>query len=274
MMIDALAQRFRSLPAGSPADALRLEEGSSRDYRQLSSYHYKGHQPGAVTKVYRLVHRAPTVVGRYLSRPDETTVVGALTRSLPHLACALRDHATAGRYRGLGAKASAHLVNREFRTISRVVIDPQWRGLGLSVRLMVHALAHPETIFTEALAAMGRVHPFCERAGMTRYDRPPHPAHARLLDALDHLGISPATLASTRAVRGHLDRCTETQQRWIERELKRWYRTGCHKVNVRIDRVQLDDLLHAAREHLLVQPIYYLKDHRPPHPPTGNRSGS
>lgn len=261
-MNNSLAERFRSLPAGSPADAVVLGEGTVSDYRRLSAFHYRGRNPGAVTKVFRLVHHAPTVVGRFLHRSDETTVVGVLVRSLPHLACALRDYATGGRYRGIGAKASAHLVNREFRTISRVVIDPQWRGLGLSVRLVRHALANPETMFTESLAAMGRVHPFYEKAGMMRYDRPPLPAHSRLLDALDHLGIKPADLASRPAMDAHLHRGNDSQRRLLRRELLRWYRTGCHKIDAGTAHLQLDDLLAAARENLLVRPVYYLFDHR------------
>src|SRR5690606_4340339 len=133
----------------------------------------------------------PTVVGRFLRREQTREVVGVLVRSLPRLDGSLRDVATGGRYRGLRPHERAAMLNREMRVISRVVIDPRYRGLGLAVRLVRHALDHAETPYTEALAAMGRVNPFFERAGMTRYERPHHPAHARLLYVLDEIGLTP-----------------------------------------------------------------------------------
>src|SRR5205085_372514 len=122
--------------------------------------------------------REPTVVGRWLQRPERCEVLGVLVRSLPQLCCQLRDLATGGRYRTLRRRDAAVVLNREVRTISRVVIDPRVRGLGLAVRLVRHALTHtsPAIHFTEALAAMGRVSPFFQHAGMTRYQRPLHSA--------------------------------------------------------------------------------------------------
>lgn len=258
-----MQQRFQAcLNRTRVQDALRLEDGTLADYMQLAQFHYKGHRPGAVTHCYRLVYSSPTVVGRYLSRKGDVTLVGVLVRSLPHLGCQLRDVATGGRYRGISGKASAALVNREVRTISRVVIDPRWRGMGLAVRLVKHALANGETIFTEALAAMGRVHPFFERAGMERYDRPPRTEHARLLDALAHLDIEPTMLAAPSSVMSHLARRETSHQRWLEKELRRWYRSAFRVPIAQCNHLEPGDLLHAARDRLLAQPVYYLFDHR------------
>jgi len=257
----SLTKRFERLPAAALIDELRIERGASGDYQQLASFHYKSGRPGAVTAVYRMVHRAPTVVGRFVGRPDETTIVGVLIRSLPSLGCQLRDRATSDRYRGMGVLAAAAMVNREFRTISRVVIHPQWRGLGLAVRMVQHALRDPETQYTEALAAMGRVHPFFERAGMIRYDRPPRPEHARLLDALDRLDISPGSLASVRLVLDKLESTNSTDRRWLELELRRWHRAAFRTTKERIAAMMLPQLLEAARDRLLSQPVYYLYYH-------------
>ncbi|MCH8152186.1 MAG: hypothetical protein IH830_07420 [Planctomycetes bacterium] len=258
---ETLRQRFDCLPAASIVQKLRTEAGTFADYKHLAPFHYKSGQPGTVTTVYRLVYKAPTVVGRFRRRHDETTVVGVLLRSFPSLGCQLRDYATNDRYRGIGARATAAMLNREFRTISRVVIDPRWRGLGLAVQLVRHALEHPETIFTEALAAMGRVHPFFERAGMTRYDRPPRPEYARLVDAFDRLEVPPGLLACRRLVRDALDKHRRDDQRWIEMELRRWHRTAFRTPKHRLNALALDDLLVAARDRLMAQPVYYLYHH-------------
>lgn len=257
----SLTKRFERLPGAALIEELRIERGARGDYQQLASFHYKSGRPGAVTAVYRMVHRAPTVVGRFVGRSDETTIVGVLVRSLPSLCCQLRDRATSDRYRGMGVLAAAAMVNREFRTISRVVILPQWRGIGLAVRLVRHALDDPETAYTEALAAMGRVHPFLERAGMVRYDRPPRPEYARLLDALDRLDFNTGSLASLRLVLVALETKSANDRRWIDSELRRWHRAAFRTTKERIAAMSLSELLAAARDRLLIQPVYYLYHH-------------
>ncbi len=241
---------------------LALEPATLADYTCLAAFHYKSSHPAAVTSGFRLVHRQRTVVGRYLKRSSEHTIVGVLLRTMPHLACSLRDAATANRYRGLSAKASAAMLNREIRTIARVVVHPQWRGLGLAVALVKHAMANPEpgTVYTEALAAMGRVHPFFDKAGMVRYERPPRPEHARLLDALRHVGLEPYTLASPRLVRAHF---ADRDAAWnlFRRELGRWYRAGARRSRCTAVEPSIDTMLTAARDQLLTQPVYYLHRH-------------
>lgn len=249
---------------------LILEAGSLADYHTLADFHYKGAKPGAPTTVFRLIHKAPTVVGRYLQRRDETAIVGVLVRALPHLACALRDEATSFRYRSLSMKDRAAMLNREIRTIARVVIHPQWRGLGLAVDLVRHALAHPEPsiIYTEALAAMGHVHPFFDKAGMIRYQRPPRPSHARLIDALHHLGLDPTMLASPRLVRSHFA-SRDAHWKLFVRELTRWYRSGARRSRHHTaspTTPPVDDLLAVARDQLITRPIYYLHRHPSPCP--------
>jgi GNAT superfamily N-acetyltransferase len=248
-------------------DHLNIERGTFEDYKRLSRFHYKGSRPGAITGVFRIVHRAPTVVGRYLNRHDETQVVGVLVRSLPQLSCQLRNIATQNRYCGLPLRDAAVLLNREVRTISRVVIDPQWRGMGLAVRLVRQALEHPrdkadhQPRYTEALAAMGRVSPFFEHAGMTRYDRPPRPEHSRLIDALAHVGIEPVMLASAKLARERLATGEPGFEPFLLQELRRWCRAAHRTSKARLEQMSIDELLTAARDQLLAQPVYFLFQH-------------
>ncbi|HVT87404.1 MAG TPA: GNAT family N-acetyltransferase, partial [Tepidisphaeraceae bacterium] len=65
-----------------------------------------------------------------------------------------------------------HLLfaNEQIRTISRVVVHPQFRSIGLSSVLVRCLIQQCSTRYVEALAQMGRAHPFFEKAGMRRID--------------------------------------------------------------------------------------------------------
>jgi predicted GNAT family acetyltransferase len=64
----------------------------------------------------------------------------------------------------------AHLINDEIARISRVVIHPKFRGIGLGEFLVKETLPKVEAKVVEVLAVMARYNPFFERAGMLRVD--------------------------------------------------------------------------------------------------------
>ena len=257
--------RFARLPAEELERSLRFERGTLRDYQALAQFHYRGSHPGAAKSVFRVVHEAMTVVGRYLARPAEREIAAVLVISLPHLSCALRTIATGGRYAGLSRREAAAAQNRELRTISRVIVEPRWRGCGLAVRLVRHALANPDphVLFTEALAAMGRVHPFFDRAGMTRYERPPDAPAQRLLDVMAHVRFEPQALASRSAATSRIESMPEATRTWFCHELRRFagQRRGCSHRAGALEAVALDELLDAARQSLLSLPVYFFYQH-------------
>jgi GNAT superfamily N-acetyltransferase len=280
LCVRSVRERFASLPAPPFENDLTIERGTLADHRRLAPFHYRSAHPGAVTSVFRMVHRVPSIADRFAAAtcanasletlPNRHEVVGVLVRSLPALACALRDAATNRRYADLAARDGAVMLNREVRCISRVVIDPRFRGLGLAVRLVRHALAHPEQgiIYTEALAAMGRVSPFFEKAGMTRYDRPLRcrADRARLLDAMEHVGLTAAMLASRIAVDSHFKGQIhgERMRAFLDLEFRRWRRAAHRTPKAQLDLMSFDDLRKAARDHLLSHPVHYLYHHDQP----------
>lgn len=334
-------------------DELRIEAGSMADYAALSGFHYRGVRPGAVTSVVRIVRRGEHVVRRYVAQGgrdargcyqfkqnsnnaevvggDEADVVGGsdvgvvgdgsvevvgvLVRSLPHLSCRLRDVATGGRYKGLGKREAAVMLNREVRCISRVVIDPRWRGLGLAVKLVRWALENPERseaemvadgdprlprlggvgcgggtgvgssdaaskiaevkvgssdaafgatiLYTEALAVMGRVSPFFERAGMVKFERGVRcrVEHARLIDAMERVGIEREMLWRPAMVMEQLRERGQAEVLWFEGELRRWYGAAHRMRKVDVRAMGMDVLLRAASEEVMEAPVYYVFGH-------------
>ncbi len=252
-MCTELTNRFAALPGSPIEDALQLSVGTMRDYAALARFHYRSNRPATCPRVLALRHARPSVVGRFLRRPNESQVVGVLVESLPPIHCMLRDVALDGRYTGIGdARQRLIALNHELRCISRVVVHPQWRGLGLSVRLVRASLATAVTAMTESLAAMGHVHPFFELAGMTAYRRPPHAFDARLGDALRSAGIDLLQLADADAVADAI--AASPMRALLDAELRRWHRAvhrGGAFPGVRAGLV-------AARRKLLAEPVYYL----------------
>ena len=277
-MASTLPDRFRALPASPFADALRLRAGSLRDYAALAEHHYKAKRPATATRVLTLACDQPDVAGRFLRlagadppEPDRSRcerVVGVLVESMPALQCRLREAALDGRYASVcDEKARAALLNEEVRCISRVVVHPQWRGLGLAVRLTREAVNSATTVYTEALAAMGRVHPFFEKAGMTAYRRPAHEFDARLTAAMHAVGLDPVDLASSARLSRRVDELPDPKRDWLLGELHRWYRVVFGRARKRS--ADPGDHWRAARSRLLTEPVYYVHANRAPEPNDG-----
>ncbi len=148
---------------------LAISCGCWEDYLALARFHYIPRRPATCCGVWTIRHhttRSP------ISRPVAVAVL-----SYP---------APLGRYRRMmmhnpRASPAEQLVfaNAHLRTISRVIVHPQFRGIGLATLLVRRVIQDCPTRFVEAIARMGHVHPFFKRAGMRRIDHhtPDAPAH-------------------------------------------------------------------------------------------------
>ncbi|WP_428387545.1 hypothetical protein [Mucisphaera sp.] len=256
----SLSRRYRQLPPTdqrAPEEDITITTGRWSDLRQLAPFHYLADKPATATRILTASTTLPTATDRWLNHKPQPTAVAVLTESLPALSCHLRDHALDNRYgTWLPPAERAKLLNQEVRCISRVIVHPQFRGLGLAVRLVRHALATATTPITEALAAMGRINPFFARAGMTAYRRPPLPCDQRLLDALATTGFVRTDLAHPARLWQTIQERPTQQQTWLTREIARWYQ---HNAG-RSGRRTTDPLaqLHAARTRVLLEPVYFV----------------
>lgn len=193
-------------PARSVPVALRYEEGSAASYDALAHFHYIAPRPATIERV--LCARAGA------------ELAGVLVASRPTLNAAHRALAWGPRYASGCKRRDARRLNREVRCISRVVVDPRFRAQGVARRLVSRYVADPLTPRTEAVAAMGDICPFFERAGMTPYTLTPPARSARLIDALEHAGLSREALTDARCV-AHALR-SPRRRAFLERELRTW----------------------------------------------------
>ncbi len=145
------------LPDFLPGD-LVLEHGSARDYAALEQFHYLPKRPATWADVWRIQY--------VQSSQSRIVAVGVL--SYPVLSCRLRERFF--NRKGCSRKEQIRFVNEQLRTISRVIVHPQFRSLGLSTVLVECLIENCPTRYVEALAMMARAHPFFEKAGMIRID--------------------------------------------------------------------------------------------------------
>ena len=200
-----IARRADRARRRGPAMPTLLQiEGGRELLSPLLAHHYRGDGPATVVRTLALVERA-------VSSP-----VACLAVSMPTLNAAWRSVAWPGVFESNDQAERAHVVNVGLRCISRVIVDPRYRGLGLASRLVRAYLTDPITPMTEAVASMGRVCPFFVRAGMAEHRLERRPHESRWLDALAEARVPAWRSCDARAVLGAV-----TRHPWLERELIR-----------------------------------------------------
>ncbi|MEM3510068.1 MAG: ATP-binding cassette domain-containing protein [Nitrososphaerales archaeon] len=122
-----------------------VKEGSIRDLETLKRYHYRDGKLCNIKKVFKAELRGETV--------------GVIVYSTP-------TYSNAGRTKYFGRHVDVEHLNRDFITISRVVIHPKYRGVGLAVRLVKETLPKVGYKYVEALVVMAKYNPFFKKAGM------------------------------------------------------------------------------------------------------------
>jgi hypothetical protein len=200
---------------------LRIFPGTREDYESLSHYHYREPNMGPYAAIFAFKGKFRTAT--------MLETVGVIVYSMPTAGSSLRNIATGGIFAGLDKGTRLALINKNIRTISRVIIEPRFRSLGLAVRLVRETMPIMNVPFVEALAVMGRANPFFEKAGLTRYDAPMSPSCVRLIEAFSAVGVDEQDLIDPAVVQNHLSLLVtrrsnrgEHEAQFIEDEIMRF----------------------------------------------------
>ena len=141
---------------------VKIEKGIIEDYTKLSRFHYKtkGKDESAGLRLkdcYRLLFN--------------DKLIGVIVYSRSYLNLKARNMVFGERYVYTpGDLHKARLINEEIARISRVVVHPKFRGIGLGAFLVRETLPLVKAKVVEVLAAMAKYNPFFEKAGMIRVD--------------------------------------------------------------------------------------------------------
>ncbi|RNC80405.1 MAG: hypothetical protein ED559_00905 [Phycisphaera sp.] len=172
---------------------ITLGEGTKEAYHSLARLHYRTKSPATLERI----------ICATCQRSGE--LAGVLVTSRPTLNAAWRSIAWPGVFDQGTKPDRAKRINEELRTISRVIIDQRFRGLGIAKRLVRSYIDRPDTRYTEAVAAMGAISPFLERAGMRAVIIPEHHRDRRLRDLLEEHAKAPIDLLTSPGLRSSLE---------------------------------------------------------------------
>jgi hypothetical protein len=209
---------------------LRIVRGCLDDYKQLAHYHYRDSRLGPFAAIFNL-KPAPE-----LAETLQTKTVGVIVYTMPSPSLELRNIATNNFFVGFQKSTQLALINKNIRCISRVIIDPRFRGLGLASRLVRQTMPEMNVPVIEAMAVMGLVNPFFEKAGMKAYTAKMSARFNQLIEALSMVGIeegshAPACAGGSGAdhqlidaekVQRKLERLPSPEAEFIEFEIRRF----------------------------------------------------
>ncbi|MFH1717134.1 MAG: hypothetical protein ABIF19_07270 [Planctomycetota bacterium] len=198
---------------------LKVAAGCIDDYRRLAHYHYRDSHLGPYTAIFALRGDSR------LAGTSRTITAGVIVYSTASAVLELRNIATDNFFAGLDKGTQLALMNRDIRRISRVIVEPRFRGLGLASRLVRETMPELNVPIVEAVAVMGLVNPFLERAGMKAYTAPLHAGSVRLIEALSMIGIETDQLIDPRSVQRTIDQLSPEKSQFLERQIRYFLRS-------------------------------------------------
>jgi ABC-type lipoprotein export system ATPase subunit/GNAT superfamily N-acetyltransferase len=158
---------------------MRVIEGTTEDWRKLAGFHYRSHKIAGPRKIF------------CLKRGDE--LCGVIVYCYPPPTCFGR--------RFVMPKMAMKELNEKLSIISRVVVHPKYRTIGLGVKLVRETLAKAGTPYVEMPAVMAKYNPFGEKGGMRKIAEQPPPKEAlKIAEILKQLGFNIQLMGSEKYV--------------------------------------------------------------------------
>ena len=153
---------------------MTIEQGTKADYKALSQFHYRTNRLPAPRKIFTLKRKGE--------------LCGVIVYSYP-------SPITFGRAKVW--KGNIQQLQKEMSSISRVVIHPKYRSIGLGAKLIAETLSQAGTPYVETVAVMAKYNPFFEKAGMQRVaESEPSKYVLNALSKLERLGFDNALMGS------------------------------------------------------------------------------
>jgi ABC-type ATPase with predicted acetyltransferase domain len=174
---------------------MTIEKGTIQDWRNLSTFHYRGHLVAAPRSIFRL-KRGEEICGVIVYCYPPPNCFGRRLM-LPHMA--MRE------------------VNEKLSIINRVVIHPKYRTIGLGTKIIRDTLALAGTPNVEMVAVMAKYNPFAEKAGLQKVtEQKPLKSILAIAALLSELGFNLQLLGSENYVSQKLNTLSPTDRAMLK----------------------------------------------------------
>jgi ABC-type ATPase with predicted acetyltransferase domain len=161
---------------------MTIQQGTTLDYKTLCQFHYRTSRLPPTRKIFTVKRRRE--------------LCGVIVYSYPPPMTFGRSKVWKGNIQQLQSQVSS---------ISRVIIHPKYRSIGLGEKLVSDTLLLAGTVCVETVAVMAKYNPFFEQAGMQKIaESKPNRHTANALKQLEALGFDSALLSSTEYVQQKL----------------------------------------------------------------------
>ena len=223
---------------------LQIVPGNLDDYKQLAHFHYRDSRPGPYAAIFKLE----------IEIRNSKINAGVIVYTMPSPALQLRNAALDNLFAGFDRHTQLALVNKNIRCISRVIIEPRFRSLGLASRLVSETMPKMNVPIVEAMAVMGLVNPFFEKAGMKAYTAKMPVRCVQLIEAFSMVGVEKQQLLDAQKVQRKLSRLTVSKADFIELEIKRFLQAYGKRRNMSAGLERTRYIL----SKLTFRPVYYI----------------
>jgi len=204
---------------------LEIVAGNWADYKHLACYHYRDEQPAGVKAIFSVK------AGRRLHSPDGKAM-GVIVYTMPVPRMEQRNAATGDIFKGFDRQTQLALINRNIRCISRVIIEPRVRGIGLATRLVRETMPLMNVPIVEALGVMPLVNPFLEKAGMKAFAPRIRSEQVELIEAFSVIGIEENDLVDAEIVQHKLDALCPSAANFVEVHVHQFLRSQGRRRNM------------------------------------------
>jgi hypothetical protein len=223
---------------------LQIVSGGFEDYKKLARFHYRDSRPGAYTAIFAI---KPV-------KTLSTEPVGVIVYTMPSMGAELRNVATGDFFAGFDNRTRLGLINKNIRCISRVIIEPRFRGMGLASRLVRETMPKMDVPIIEAMAVMGMVNPFFEKAGMKPFTANMPRRCVQLVEAFSMVGVEKEELIDSEGVQGKLARLGQREAEFIELQIRHFLQSYGER---RYERAGLERTGFVLSK-LTFRPVYYI----------------
>ncbi len=227
---------------------LQIVPGCLDDYKKLARFHYRDSRIGPFAAIFAI--RLDKALGTRLG----TETIGVIVYTMPSVGVELRDIATDNLFTGLDKRTRLALINKNIRCVGRVIIEPRFRGLGLASQLVRETMPKMDVPIIEAMAVMGLVNPFFEKAGMKAFTAKMPARCVQLVEAFSMVGIEKDILISPQKVQQKLDQLGQREAEFIELQIKHFLQSYGRR---RYERAGLERTGFVLSK-LTLRPVYYI----------------